>query len=71
MIGPITLIKTLEARGVMLRASGPSFDRLQVLFNKGDISWREKKLIEKYSPEILAILKKGLRISILLTASIP
>ena len=58
MIGPITLIRTLEARGVMLRASGPNLDQLQVSFNKGDIPRREKKLIEKYTPEILSILKK-------------
>ena len=58
MIGPKTLMKTLEARSVKFRASGPQFDRLQVLYNKGDISRREKKLIEKYTPEILGILKE-------------
>ena len=70
MIGPITLIKTLEARDVELRASGPSFDHLQVLYYKGDISRREAKLIEKYAPEILCILKKGLLVNSLPTALI-
>jgi DNA modification methylase len=58
MIGPKTLIKTLEARSVKFRALGPKLDRLQVLYNKGDISRREKKLIEKRTPEILSILQE-------------
>ncbi len=58
MIGPRTLIRTLEARGVKLRASGPKFDRLMILNNRGDISRREKKLIEKYMSEILSILQE-------------
>jgi DNA modification methylase len=58
MIGYRTLTRTLEARGVKLRASGPKLDCLQVVCNRGDISHREKKLIEKYTPEILNILKE-------------
>jgi hypothetical protein len=58
MTGPRTLIRTLEARGVKLRVSGPKFDRLLILHNRGDISRREKKLIEKYRSEILSILQE-------------
>jgi DNA modification methylase len=58
MIGFKTLMRTLEARNVEFRAYGPCLDRLQVLCNRGDISQREAKLIEKYKPEILQILRE-------------
>jgi len=57
MIGPKTLMRTLEARNVEFRAYGPCLDSLQVLCNRGDISKREARLIEKYRPEILDILR--------------
>lgn len=58
MIGFKTLMRTLEARNVEFRAYGPCLDRLQVLCNRGDISQHEAKLIEKYKPEILQILRE-------------
>ena len=57
MVGPKTLLRTLETRNVEFRVSSFCPDRLEVIYDRGEISKREAKLIEKYHPEILQILK--------------
>jgi hypothetical protein len=54
MLGPFTLLKNLEARGIMLRVSPQ--EGLQIVADKGRMSQNDLEWIRKFHPELIEIL---------------